>query len=252
MPTCPRCSAAVPDGVAFCSSCGTSLARPVTQTSMSGYPPPSPRYASVQETSGKAIGSLICGLLFFIPCCFIAAIVLGHVALSDIKKSAGRLKGQGLAITGLVFGYGWILFVPIVLIIAAIAIPNLLRERVAANEASAVGTLRTYNSAIVAYASACPNAGFPASAKDLGPGAGDCQGANLVEYLLAEPGIKHGYRFLYAPGPTDGSGRVVSYTINADPITERTTGIRHFFADATGVIRYSQGEPATANSPPVE
>lgn len=251
MPTCPRCSASVQDGVAFCSSCGASLASPAAASQASTYPPAAP-YSGFQETSGKAIGSLICGLLFFIPFCFIVAIVLGHLALSDIKKSAGRLKGQGLAITGLVFGYGWVLFIPIVLIIAAIAIPNLLRARMAANEASAVGTLRTYNSAIVAYASQCPNIGFPASVMALGPGAGDCQGANLVEYLLAEPGIKSGYRFLYAPGPTDASGRVASYTIQADPITENTTGVRHFFVDESGAIHFNLGGPATAESPPLE
>lgn len=251
MPTCPRCSAAVQAGVSFCPSCGNSLASMAAPSPYTAQPAPVP-YSGPQETSGKAIGSMICGFLFFVPLCFIAAIVLGHIALSDIKKSAGRLKGQGMAITGLVFGYGCILFIPFILIIAAIAIPNLLRAKMAANEASAVGILRTYNSAMVAYASQCPNIGFPESVRNLGPGSGDCQGANLVEYLLAGPGIKNGYQFIYVAGPADVSGRVMSYTINADPITENTTGVRHFFVDESGVIRYWRDAPATANSPPLQ
>ena len=88
------------------------------------------------ETSVKAILSLVCGLLFFIPFLFIAAIVFGHLALSEIRKSAGRLKGEGIAIAGLVLGYIEIAGIPFLLIIAAIAIPNLLRARMAANESS--------------------------------------------------------------------------------------------------------------------
>jgi len=253
MRTCPRCSALVQDGVAFCPSCGNSLASAATPSYPTGFAPAPAPYAGAQETSGKAIGSLVCGILFFIPFCFIVAIVLGHLALSDIKKSAGRLKGQGLAITGLVFGYGWILFIPVMLIIAAIAIPNLLRARMAANEASAVGTLRTYNTAIVAYATQCANIGFPNSAHDLGPGGGDCNGANLVDPVLAAPAaMRNGYQFYYSPGPADSSGHIISYTITADPITQNTTGIRHFFVDESGVIRYMSGGQASADSPPIE
>jgi hypothetical protein len=57
------------------------------------------------------------------------------------------------------------------LIIAAIAIPNILRSKMAANEASAVGSLRTYNTALVSYATECPSQGYPASLTFLGPSA---------------------------------------------------------------------------------
>lgn len=253
MRTCPRCSASVQDGVAFCPSCGNSLTS-APPSSPGGYAPLTPaQYTGAQETSGKAIGSLICGLLFFIPFCFVVAIVLGHLALSDIKRSAGRLKGQGLAITGLVFGYGWILFIPVLLILAAIAIPNLLRARIAANEASAVGTLRTYNTAMVAYATQCANVGYPGSVQALGPGSGDCNRANLLDPMLASPAaIRSGYQFNYAPGGMDPSGHIVSYTIIAEPITQNTSGIRHFFVDESGVIRYTTDGPATADSAPLE
>src|SRR5713226_7615525 len=81
----------------------------------------------------------------------IVAVIMGHLSLSDIQKSAGRLGGKGMAIAGLVLGYLGLSFIPIV-IIAAIAIPNLLRAKMAANEASAVASLRTYNTALSRYA----------------------------------------------------------------------------------------------------
>ncbi len=254
MRTCPRCSAAVQEGVSFCPSCGNSLsgaAAPVSLSPVSSAIPTA--YVGPQETSGKAIGSLVCGLFFFFLPVTIVAIILGHLSLVDIKRSAGRLKGQGLAIAGLVLGYMGVVFVPFILIIAAIAIPNLLRARMAANEASAVGTLRTYNTAMVTYASECQSIGFPASVTNLGAGNEKCEGANLVGPLLAAPApIKSGYRFFYSPGPADNLGHVISYTITADPMTENTTGSRHFFTDQTGIIRMSNGEPATADSPPLQ
>ena len=105
-----------------------------------GYEPPGAAYTGPTETSGKAIGSLICGLLFFFFPVAIVAIILGHISLSEIRRAGGRLTGRGLAIGGLVLGYAGVSFIP-VLIIAAIAIPNLLRAKMAANEASAIGSL---------------------------------------------------------------------------------------------------------------
>jgi type IV pilus assembly protein PilA len=257
MQTCFRCAASVQEGVSFCPSCGnavTGIAAPMVGRSPIS-PADSVAYVGPQETSGKATASLICGILAYLILPFLAAIpaiVLGHLALSDIKKRAGQLKGNGLAIAGLVMGYAQMVFIPFILIIAAIAIPNLLRSRMAANEASAVGTLRTYNIAIVNYASKCQSTGFPGSVHDLGPGSGDCEGANLVGAVLATPdAAKSGYRFFYSPGPADNLGRVVSYKITADPITDNTTGSRHFFTDESGVIRTSRDEPATMDSPPL-
>ncbi len=124
---CSACGNSVATGDQFCRVCGRAVA-PGTVV----VPPGQPSLATMPaETSGKAIASLICGLLFFVPLAFIAAIVFGHIALSEIRKSAGRLKGDGLAIAGLVLGYMWVVAIPIMLIIAAIAIPNLLRARMA-------------------------------------------------------------------------------------------------------------------------
>ena len=131
---------------------------------------------------GKAVVSLICGLLFFIPLLFIVAIVFGHLALSEIRKSAGRLKGEGLAIAGLVLGYLWIVGIPILLIVAAIAIPNLLRARMAANESSAVASVRTLVAAEAAYASAHPEQGYTCFLSDLATAQ-----ANANSLAVAQP-----------------------------------------------------------------
>ena len=167
-----------------------------------------PAPAAEVSTSGKAIASLICGVfVFFLPAS-IAAIILGHISLSDIRKSAGRLGGRGVAIAGLVLGYAGLAIIPFILIIAAIAIPNLLRAKQAANQASAVGSLRTINIAAVQYASGYEN-GFPSSLEALGTASGalaDCNHAGLLDAPLAF-GQKSGYVFTYTPHYPNGSRR---------------------------------------------
>ncbi len=251
---CPYCGEMLADGSQFCARCGNRL---VSATAVAGAPggvgTPAAGYAptGVQTTSGKAIASLILGILVFIPFSAVAAIILGHLALSEIKKSAGRLKGQGLATAGLILGYAEIALIPVILIIAAIAIPNLLRAKMAANEASSVGAMRTYSMAIFSYAEKCPQQGYPVSTEKLGPGAGDCDSANLIDRVLATNPSRNGYVFHYEPGAPDATGRVMSYTITADPIQQNTTGIRHFFLDESGVIRVESGHAASAESTPL-
>jgi type IV pilus assembly protein PilA len=248
---CPYCAEVIPDEVQFCPKCGTQMGTPIP-------PPGSPRPASlppgfIPPTSGKAIGSLICSFFFFFFPASIVAVILGHLSLSEIRKSAGRLKGQGIATAGLILGYMGVAFIPIMLIIAAIAIPNLLRARMAANEASAVGSLRTYNTAIITYATQCPQQGFPAAAENLGPGPGDCSHANLVEMEMSLPrSIRSGYVFVYHPGPADDQGHIVSYVISADPFIANNTGARHFYTDETGIIRFENSGPAGSESQPLQ
>ena len=128
---CTLCGATNSNDKKTCVRCGASL-----QSDGALDPPVA---TGAVQSSGKAIASLICGLLFFIFPVAIVAVILGHHSLSDIRKSGGRLIGNGMAIAGLVLGYMGLAAIPL-MIIAAIAIPNLLRSRMAANEASAVGS----------------------------------------------------------------------------------------------------------------
>jgi len=156
-----------------------------------------------------------------------------------------------MAIGGLVTGYIGTSMLPI-LIIAAIAIPNLLRSRMAANEASAVGSLRTYNSAMLTYSNACPDIGYPASLQSLGPGSRDCSHLDLVSEQLAAPlPVRNGYRFVYSP-EQDADRINSSYRILAAPVQPGTTGVRYFLTNQTGVIRASVGIAANAASEPLE
>lgn len=273
---CRNCGTANPDSGQFCSKCGTPLSSSSVRTTpgptpVSGgsfaTPPP---VAGDVPTSGKAFASLVCGIFtFFLPAS-IAAIILGHLSLSEIRKSAGRIGGRGIAVTGLVLGYLGIVIIPFILIVAAIAIPNLLHARMAANEATAVGSLRTINTAVLTFATEYEN-GFPSGLEVLAgtPGGGaTCNHAGLIDGPLAS-GRKHGYIFSYIPVfPGNSVAPVISpkaaakgctsggasgFTLTADPVQRGTNGMRSFFTDQTGVIRFSaNGETATADSPPLQ
>jgi type II secretory pathway pseudopilin PulG len=223
---------------------------PVAQAPQFGAQPPG--WSGPPQNSGKAIASLICGVVFFFwPLSALAAVILGHLALSDIKRSAGRLAGRGMAIGGLVTGYIGVSIIPF-LIIAAIAIPNLLRSRTAANEASAVGSLRTYNTAMITYSSACPDIGYPTSLESLGPGGKDCSHMDLVSAQLASRvPVKSGYRFIYT-AQRDTRQIATRYEIVARPVNPGATGVRQFFTDESGVIRFSINGNANADSDPLK
>jgi type IV pilus assembly protein PilA len=141
-----------------------------------------------------------------------------------------------------------LIVVAIILIIAAIAIPNLLRSRMAANEASAVGSLRTLNTAAVTY-STTYGIGFPGTLAAMGPGAASSTTADLIDSVLAG-GVKSGYSFSYS-GATPVSGTVNAYAITASPTNAGVTGQRYFFTNESGVIRANSGGTANVNSTPL-
>jgi len=131
-----------------------------------------------------------------------------------------------------------LIVVAIILIIAAIAIPNLLKSKMAANESSAVGSLRTVNTGEVTYAASCPNVGYSATLVELNTGAICAGGTGIIDNVLAT-GTKSGYTFTYAPGAAAANGIVSTYTNVAVPLNVGVTGQRGFFTDQSGVIRYS-------------
>jgi type IV pilus assembly protein PilA len=133
-----------------------------------------------------------------------------------------------------------LIVVAIILIIAAIAIPNLMRARMSANESSAAGSLRTVNTAEVSYAATYPTIGFTNIAA-LG-GAPVCTPAAttgcFIDNFLATNGAgagKDGYSFTTAGESTTG------YTSFANALTINQTGTRSFCSDQTGVIYYLAG-----------
>ena len=143
-----------------------------------------------------------------------------------------------------------LLVVAIILIIAAIAIPNLLRSRMAANEASAVGSLRTINTATVGYATTY-GIGYPATLASLGPAASATStSADLIDSVLSA-GVRSGYSFTYSALAASAAGTRDGDTISAAPSNAGVTGQRTFFTDTSGVIRADAVGTANVNSTPI-
>ena len=254
---CRQCGTANADGGQFCSKCGAALSTaPASSNPAPAVPGAVQPAICPAQSSGKALASLVFGLFFFVFPAAVVAIVFGHLSLSEIRKSAGRLTGHGMAMAGLILGYIGVAIVPIVLIVAAIAIPNLLRAKMVANQASAAGSLRTIVAADITYRSTYGN-GFAMSLDQLdgsGRAAATCEHAMLLDHALAS-GLKNGYTFTYSTKPSSdlpGKGCAESgasgFTVNADPVNRNTTGMQSYYTDETGVIRVEKSGPASADS----
>jgi len=146
-----------------------------------------------------------------------------------------------------------LIVVAIILIIAAIAVPNLIRAKIAANQASAVDSLRTIDSTATNYFNTYGD-GYPTSLAVLGgAGASSCNAAEMIDPTLAT-GQKSGYVFNWVVGanqvanPPAGcpAGYTDMFSATADPFGF-PTGTIHYCVDATGVIRQDSA-PITATS----
>ncbi|MFZ3210752.1 MAG: prepilin-type N-terminal cleavage/methylation domain-containing protein [Terriglobales bacterium] len=135
-----------------------------------------------------------------------------------------------------------LIVVAIILIIAAIAIPNLLRSRISANEASAVGSLRTLNTAEITYNTSYPSTGFTCTMSALGPTNGNASATStasgLIDASLAS-GVKSGYSF--ALSGCGSTTPIPTYQSTGTPVSPGTTGQRYFCSDASGVIKFDPG-----------
>jgi len=148
-----------------------------------------------------------------------------------------------------------LIVVAIILIIAAIAIPNLLRAKISANESSAVSSIRTINTAQISYESSYPTVGYAATVAALGPststGCTTPSSANacLIDWIVSQAtaptSAKAGYYF--GMGATTTNGVNMGYTVGGAPAGFNQTGVRGFCSNADAVIRYT---PAL-NGPPV-
>jgi type IV pilus assembly protein PilA len=154
-----------------------------------------------------------------------------------------------------------VIVVAIILIIAAIAIPNLIRSKMAANEASAAGSLRTIATSAITYSSTYGD-GFPADLPTLGGPAGTklatCDHALMIDSVLStSPFVKNGYALAYqgtspaASKPTGCSAEGWNeFTATAVPVSTGQTGQGGFFVDQSGVIRFTTDGTTPSNSSP--
>jgi type IV pilus assembly protein PilA len=154
-----------------------------------------------------------------------------------------------------------LIVVAIILIISAIAIPNLIRSRMAANQASAVGSVGTINTAAASYSATYGN-GFPPSMAAIGNNGTTtitCTNAELIDTVLTN-GTKSGYTLGLIPGTSQvnssssscsaGYGYADGYMVTAVPITVGTTGQTSYCSDASGVIRSNPAGMANGGPSP--
>jgi type IV pilus assembly protein PilA len=154
-----------------------------------------------------------------------------------------------------------LIVVAIILIIAAIAIPNLMRARMSANEASAVASMRSIFTAEAAYMAqgwSNPGAiGYSALLVDLGSSTcspptstSACQLDNALAGASTPGTAKSGYYFTYAP-VTNGIFNT-GFTLQGDPVQRGATGQRSFFVDQTGIIRQNLNQTAASADPAIQ
>ncbi|MEO5936009.1 MAG: prepilin-type N-terminal cleavage/methylation domain-containing protein [Terriglobales bacterium] len=149
-----------------------------------------------------------------------------------------------------------LIVVAIILIIAAIAIPNLLRARISANESAAVANLRTINTALVTYLSTYstfPPTGSFNRLSDGGtaancPSSPDTASACLLDNTITAADVtpKSGYLLTYTSAANSGV-----YTLVNAPATQGSTGVRNFFTDQSGVIRAKSTTGVTVADPAI-
>ena len=135
-------------------------------------------------------------------------------------------------------------------IIAAIAVPGLLRARMSANEASAIGSMRTINSAQAAYSSAAGSGRYAIQLGTLGRACPGFSQAFITPDLAQDPSLKSGYTIALQsagaePGPPDCNGvsTEADYYATAQPVNYNVTGRRAFSTSATGTVYVNDGFP---------
>ena len=146
-----------------------------------------------------------------------------------------------------------LIVVAIILIIAAIAIPDMMKSKMAANQASAVGSLRTLNTAEITFNSTYQK-GYSSTLLNLKappPGSvASTAAAGLLDDILAA-GLKSGYTFTYVPNSPDPQGYYQGYTLNGNPTAPGSTGQVYYFTDQSYVIRTNNVRPATSTDTPM-
>lgn len=246
---CPECGFVGWADAEVCKRCGA----PMSPSTVAPPPPPQNltapypsynAYPQAQLKTGLATASLIIGILnflffgmFVIP--IIVGIVISVIALKKINGSPYEYGGKSLAVGGLVTNIVSVVILVPIMMVAAIAIPNILAARRAANEGAAIYSLRNILKAEATYQAKKGNGTYGTLA--------DLQRESLISPELAS-GSEYGYRFKVETGKEEGG-----WAAFAVPAEYGSSGVRSFVVDQTGVLRGedSHGLEASKFAPPV-
>jgi hypothetical protein len=235
---CLGCGNGMSEGERFCGICGrdslATSARPAVDPAVAfGLPP---------ETSGKAIFSLISGLLLIVPPFSLAAVILGHLSLAEIRHSGGRLTGKGLAIAGLVLGYLGVVATVAFFVTAVFYVRHqekAVSERVKVVDYAnpVVSAVRSLNMAEIAYAQGHREVGYTCSLSEL-------KAAWGLNNDLAH-GQQNGYIFeVKGCAAAKSNGPIAKYQVVAYPAATNKTGTAAFCSNESDVIKVARnGSP---------
>jgi len=231
---CLGCGNSLAEGERFCSICGRDSLVGVAVPRVD----PAVAFGLPAENSGKAIFSLVCGFIFLFFPFSICAVIFGFLALSDIRRNPGRLKGKGLAIAGIVMGFLGVAFTIGIIGLGIYSVRTANKAlKIASNENSAVGILRTLNTAEIAYSQAHPLAGYTCSLADL-------SGAWGIGKELAS-GKKNGYIFEVRDCVSAKTNSpIIKYRLVAYPALPGKPGAPAYCSDQSDVIRIARNGSA--------
>ena len=239
---CVQCGFVGWSDIENCKACGAPLNQGLGSLPLSGAHKDSWSPDEGQQ-KGLAIAALILGILSFFTFGLlfvgaVAGIIVAAKAMGRVSREPWRYGGRGMAIAGLVLSITSLVSAAPVGIIAAIAIPNLLAARRAANEASAIYSLRTISSAELTYQSQFAKFG---TLQELAAN-------KLIDSNLGS-GAKNGYTFTV----TLDSENPEAFEVTGVPQTYRSSGTRSFYIDETFIIRGGDnyGGPSTKMDDPL-
>jgi hypothetical protein len=234
---CLGCGNSSAEGARFCEICGRDAQAAANFPSVD----PSVAFGLPPETSGKAIFSLISGILFLILPFSVVAVVFGYLSLYDIRKSGGKLTGRRLAITGIILGYVGVAviigFIGLGIYAARQAEKGIAYNTARQAETSVVTTVRTLNTAEIAYSQSHPKIGYTCAMSDLSQAWG-------ISSDIAG-GRKKGYVFeLHSCSAAKTDGPIVKYQVVAYPEKQTTALKPAFCSDQSDVIRVARSGSA--------